>query len=525
MKKTTITTTLLGLLLCCGAPAVHAVMSVEDLLAELAAGPPGTKIAYGEDPLQFGELSLPEADGPFPVVVFAHGGCWFAKYDITTTRPLAQALKENGIAVWNLEYRRIGDPGGAYPGTLLDNGAGTDYLRELAKTYPLDLSRVVVMGHSAGGHLALWLGARHKIPAGHELHQATPIELAGVVALAPASQLTWMYGQGTCDKAAEQLIGGSPEQYPQRYKKAEPGLLAPMGVRQIVVLGAHDEIWTPIGNQYLQAARAAGDTQVKRVVVTGAGHFELINPYRTAWPIVLSAVREFTTGTAMAERIRGQQQTPDRHRFDLPRDEHRKPFEAFSFLGVQPGMTVMDVGAYAGYTSEMLAAAVGANGNVYSQHRETVLLNYAEGYYKRAMDERLANDRLPNVALHVREYEDLGLDGELDFAFLGNIVHDFYYRDGEATALTFLRNIKKALKPGGIFGLTDHVGVAGKDNKNLHRIEPALARDLLTRAGFVLEAESDLYANPKDAHTLMVYDEAIYRRTDRFLFRARKPAK
>ncbi len=523
MKNDHITKILFGLLMLSGAAGAHAVMTVDDLLAELSSGSPGIKIAYGEDPLQFGELSIPDGDGPFPVVVFAHGGCWFAKYDITTTRPLAQALKENGIAVWNLEYRRIGDAGGAYPGTLLDNGAGTDYLRELAKKYPLDLSRVVVMGHSAGGHLALWLAARHKIPAGHELHQANPIEVAGVVALAPASQLTWMYAQGTCEKAAGQLMGGSPEQYPQRYQNAEPGLLAPLGVRQIVVLGVHDEIWTPIGLQYMQVARAAGDVQVKQVMAQEAGHFELINPYRTTWPVVLSAVRELTTGTSMAARIQRQMRTRDRHKFDLPRDEHRKPFEAFSFLGVQPGMTVMDVGGYAGYTTEMLAAAVGADGKVYSQNRETVLMNYAEGYYKRTMDERLTNNRLPNVVSHLSEYDDLRLDDELDFAFLGNIVHDFYYRDGEATALAFLKSIKNALKPGGIFALTDHVGIAGKDNKNLHRIEPALARDLLTKAGFVIEAESDLYANPADDHSLMVYDEAIYRRTDRFLLRARRP--
>ena len=136
------------------------IMTVEDLLAELSSGQPGMKIAYGSDPLQFGELHVPAGEGPFPVVIFIHGGCWLAEYDITTTRPLAGALRDQGIAVWNLEYRRVGNPGGNYPGLLLDIGSGTDHLKQLASDYPLDLSRVIVMGHSAGGHLALWTGAR-----------------------------------------------------------------------------------------------------------------------------------------------------------------------------------------------------------------------------------------------------------------------------------------------------------------------------------------------------------------------------
>jgi len=225
----------------------------------------------------------------------------------------------------------------------------------------------------------------------------------------------------------------------------------------------------------------------------------------------------------MAQRIESQMQAVDRHEFDLPRDAARKPLETFTFLGLRSGMTAMDVGAYAGYTTEMLSAGVGPKGKVYSHNSEAVLLRYADGYYKRTMDERLANNRLPNVVLHIREYNNLGLKDELDFAFLGNLLHDFYYRDGEVNAILFLESIRTALKPGGILGVMDHVGVNGRDNKNLHRIEPAVARELLLRAGFVIEAESDLFANPQDEHKLQVYDKAIYRRTDRFLIRATKP--
>ncbi len=225
---------------------------------------------------------------------------------------------------------------------------------------------------------------------------------------------------------------------------------------------------------------------------------------------------------AMQLRIEQQMQVPDRHEFDLPRDAARKPYETFKFLGLEAGMTALDVGAYAGYTTEMLAAAVGPDGRVYSHNTRRVLERYADGYYERTMRERLADNRLPNVVLHVTEYEDLALDGEVDVAFLGNLIHDFYYRDGREHTLAFLASIRRALKPGGVLGLTDHVGVAGKDNAALHRIEPEIVRNLLREAGFRIVDESSLFANPADKHTLMVYNEAIYRNTDRFFFKAQK---
>jgi predicted methyltransferase len=225
----------------------------------------------------------------------------------------------------------------------------------------------------------------------------------------------------------------------------------------------------------------------------------------------------------MAIRIAEQQKAPDRHEWDFRRDAARKPYEAFRFLGLEEGMVALDVGAYAGYTTEMLSAAVGPEGKVYAHNTEKVLKEYAEGYYDRTMAERLANDRLPNVVMHIREYDDLGLDNEVNLAFLGNMLHDFYYRDGEETALAFLASIHRALKPGGVLGVMDHVGIDGEDNKALHRMTPQLARDLLSQSGFEIEAESEMFANPDDDHSLMVYNDEIYLKTDRFFFRARKP--
>lgn len=227
--------------------------------------------------------------------------------------------------------------------------------------------------------------------------------------------------------------------------------------------------------------------------------------------------------SAMEARITEQMAAPDRHNWDRRRDEPRKPFETFQFLGLKEGMVAMDIGAYAGYTTEMLSAAVGPGGTVYMQNTEEVIKEYADGYYDRTIEERLANNRLPNVKLHVREYDDLGLQNEVDMAFLGNLIHDFHNRDGEENALRFLASIRNALKPGGILGVMDHVGDADQPNGRLHRIDPAVARDLLNRAGFKIEAESDLFSNSNDDHSLMVYDETIYLQTDRFLFRAISP--
>ena len=228
-----------------------------------------------------------------------------------------------------------------------------------------------------------------------------------------------------------------------------------------------------------------------------------------------------TADSDMAQRIKAQQATPDRHSFDLPRDAGRKPVAAFAFLGIEEGMTVLDVGAYAGYTTEMLSAAVGPSGTVYSHNSARVLERYADGYYKQTMEERLAGNRLPNVRMHVHDYLDLGLEGQIDVAFLGNLLHDFYHDDGEEKAVNFLRAIARTLKPNGVFGITDHVGVAGRDNAKLHRIQTAVAKSLFRQAGVEVVATSNLYTNSADDHSLMVYNDAVYRQTDRFFFRVR----
>jgi len=262
--------------------------------------PPDDRIQYGPDPLQFGHLRLPRGPGPYPVVVFLHGGCWLSQYDITGVADLEQAIADAGLAIWSLEYRRIGDQGGGWPGTFTDVARGADYLRVLAPRYALDLTRLVASGHSAGGQLALWLAARRKIPAASELHAADPIVIGGVLALAPAADLEGVQASAECGGAAGKLMGGSPADHPERYAAASPMQLAPIAVPQVIVVGAQDDTWGPYGRSYVARARAAGDISVEIVVAPQAGHFEVISPEATAWPVVIGALKSLFARVGVA---------------------------------------------------------------------------------------------------------------------------------------------------------------------------------------------------------------------------------
>jgi len=268
------------------------IAAAETDLSELAKAAPGQKHSYGADPLQFGELTLPDGAGPHPVVINIHGGCWLAEYKLNSSRALANALANNGIAVWNLEYRRVGDAGGGWPGTFLDVSKGADYLRAIAKDHPLDLKRVVFMGHSAGGHFALWLAARSKIPATAELHAADPIAVLGVVGLAPAPDLAALHKKGVCGNVIDKLMGGAPDAVPDRYQFSVPANLAPIGVPQVLIIGKKDTAWDWVGQAYADKARAAGDTRIEVIIAPEAGHFEVIDPNSSTWPQVLKSTRD-----------------------------------------------------------------------------------------------------------------------------------------------------------------------------------------------------------------------------------------
>jgi acetyl esterase/lipase len=266
------------------------LMTGQDLLA-LPQPPADRTIAYGPAPQQVAELRLPKRPGPHPVVVLVHGGCWQAPWGFDHVRSLAAALTAEGYATWSLEYRRLGDPGGGWPGTLEDAARGADHLREAAKEHPLDLDRVVAVGHSAGGQLALWLAARPRLPAACPLRAANPLRLRGVVSLAGITDLRAGAAGGVCGDAIPQLLGGPPSDHADRLGQSSPIELVPLGVPVRLVCGARDPI-VPIdqARAYEAMARKAGDT-VAVDVVENAGHFELANPRSSAWPAVREAVR------------------------------------------------------------------------------------------------------------------------------------------------------------------------------------------------------------------------------------------
>ena len=270
--------------------ALVQIMTADDL-DHLVAPPPEARIAFGSDPLQYGELRLPEGPGPHPVAIVIHGGCWLGEYDLTHIGPLAEALNEEGIAAWVIEYRRVGNPGGGWPGTFEDVARGADHLRALAEDYPLDLDRVIVLGHSAGGHLALWLAARGRLSKEQPLYESDPIVVRGVLGLAPAPDLAFLYREQVCGHVIDGLMGGSPEEFPERYDAGSPVELVPLDVPQLLVIGRRDTAWAPVGRRYLEAAKSKG-ADVKVIEAGESGHFEMIDPSTSTWPLVRDAARE-----------------------------------------------------------------------------------------------------------------------------------------------------------------------------------------------------------------------------------------
>jgi acetyl esterase/lipase len=264
-------------------------MTSQDLLA--LPQPRADRVySYGPGPQQVAELRLPKDRGPHPVVIVVHGGCWEVPWGFDHVRALAQALTAVGWATWSLEYRRLGDPGGGWPGTFEDVARGADHLREAAKEHRLDLDRVVALGHSAGGQLALWLAARPRLPRGSPLHVANPLRLRGVVSLAGITDLRSGAMGGICGDAIPRLLGGAPQDHADRLGQASPIELLPLGVPVRLVCGARDPI-VPIeqARAYEAAAKRVGDT-VAVDVVAGAGHFELVSPGSPAWSVVRNAV-------------------------------------------------------------------------------------------------------------------------------------------------------------------------------------------------------------------------------------------
>jgi acetyl esterase/lipase len=252
-------------------------MNPDDILERT---PPAAdaRLAYGNDPNQFGDLRLPKTGKSFPVIVNIHGGYWRAKYDLLHAGHMCAALTQDGYATWNLEYRRVGNPGGAWPGTFEDLVNGYRFVSQVAHRYRLDPSRMLVMGHSAGGQLALCLAA-------HEQSVTRAISLAGVLDLQSAYRLH------LSNDAVVEFLGGTPTSVPEHYHEADPMQLK-VTARQVVVQGAADDVVPPSFSRLYAAAKEKRGENVRLVEIAKAGHFDLIDPQSGACQQVRDAARE-----------------------------------------------------------------------------------------------------------------------------------------------------------------------------------------------------------------------------------------
>ncbi len=235
-----------------------------------------TRIGWASGDYQFGDLyqpSLSAADKK-PVVVMIHGGCWSSSYSLRLMDELSADLASRGFFVWNIEYRSLGN-GGEWPNMFLDVARATDYLRTLANQYPIDTNRVVTMGHSAGGHLALWLAGRGNIPMSSELYNPTPQPVAGVVSLAGIGDLE----SGACSYGAQAIIGDniSAAERTARLASASPVKLLPFEIETVMISGDKDSIVPArLSQAFADSAVASGDIS-SHLILTNADHFTLID--------------------------------------------------------------------------------------------------------------------------------------------------------------------------------------------------------------------------------------------------------
>jgi len=240
------------------------VRDSHDILTDPPPAAADARLAYGREPLQFGDLRVPAGAGPFPLALVLHGGYWQATYNVIHTGRLCEALTAEGLVTWNLEYRSVGVPGGEWPGPREDLELALEYLHRLPFEHD---GRTVLVGHSAGGQLALWAAKRARLP---------------VLALAPVSDVR--------DAAERRGPESAPARFmaPEHYGNGSPLELLPLGVPQILIHGTVDEsVPYEMSERYVEAA--GGEAEL--VTLDGAGHFEPIDPQARVFAETLAAVR------------------------------------------------------------------------------------------------------------------------------------------------------------------------------------------------------------------------------------------
>ncbi|KQQ89104.1 alpha/beta hydrolase [Massilia sp. Leaf139] len=277
-----------------------APMKLDDYMA-LSGPAPTVRLAYGPAPSQFAELFLPQGAGPFPVAVLVHGGCWTERFGgIKQLRNMAGALRERGIAVWNVEYRRVDEAGGGYPGMYEDMHAALDLLASQGRAQGLDLERVVAVGHSAGGQLVQWIAGRARIPASSPLHRARMLPVRAVVSLGGLADLRREREliKTSCGRDTPELAGLPSAARPDVYSDTNAAELMPNGSHTILVTGELDTISPPrVAHDYAALAHKAGDG-AEVLILPGASHYDEVAASSASWPLVLGAIERALAHTA-----------------------------------------------------------------------------------------------------------------------------------------------------------------------------------------------------------------------------------
>ncbi|WP_426191080.1 alpha/beta hydrolase family protein [Massilia sp. DWR3-1-1] len=282
---------LLPALLCAG--LAHAEpMKLADYLA-LSGPAPTLTLAYGKAPSQYAELFRPSGPGPFPVAVLVHGGCWTRQYGgIVQLRNLAGALQGHGIAVWNVEYRRVDEAGGGYPGTYQDLNAALDLLGAQATAQQLDLRRMVAIGHSAGGQLVQWLAGRSRIAASSPLFQSAIVPVSQIISLGGLADLRREQAliKSSCERDLVDLTGLPSAQRPDVFADTNAAELIPNGSHTTLITGELDTVSPPrVAHDYAARARAAGD-RAEVIILPGASHYDEVAAGSPSFRLILPAI-------------------------------------------------------------------------------------------------------------------------------------------------------------------------------------------------------------------------------------------
>jgi len=253
-------------------------MTTGDDILNLPPPKADVRVGYGGDQNQFVDLRLPKGRGPYALAISIHGGFWRAKYDLGYAGHLCAALTTKGIATANVEYRRVGNAGGGWPGTFVDVRSAYQFLLRSARQHEFDAGRVLVIGHSAGGQLGLGLAA-------HESGVRSVVSLGGVADMQRA------YGLHLSNDAVVEFLGGTPAEVGDHYREADPMNMA-IAARQWVVHGGADDVVPPAFSRDYVRVKMKAKEDVRLVEIAGAGHFDVVDPRSSAWGEVEKVVME-----------------------------------------------------------------------------------------------------------------------------------------------------------------------------------------------------------------------------------------